>query len=237
MKKRFKFLLYFFAGLFIISCGKIRPKGDMVSRDIPVEDFSNIRLEGKFRAFYVRGNKSFVNVETYDNIAGNLKIKVKDKTLTISEGRPTAGVDFYNVTIYSKYGISELAVSDSVEFNVSSEIKTDNFRLDLKNNGKFIGSVRTRKAEVNMQDHTLANFKGFTGDAVMKLKDTSSIIAPYWFIDNLDLSNENGSYAEVNVKDSLKGTIKNSSKLLYYNDPIRAFKIEKTATVNNKKLE
>lgn len=209
----------------------------MVSRDVPVEDFNNVNLEGKFRVYYVRGVKNFVNVETYDNLANNLKIKVSDKTLNISERRPVGGVDFYNITIYSKFGIGELSISDSVEFNVSSEIKTDNFKLNLKNNGKFIGSIKSRRAEVSMQDHSLANFRGFTTDAVMKLKDTSSIIAPYWFIDNLNLSDENGSYAEVNVKDTLKGNVKNSAKLLYYNDPIRAFKIEKTTSVNNKKLQ
>lgn len=236
MGKIFNFLSIIF--LFsIISCGKIKPQGDMVSKDIPVEDFNNVNLQGKFRIFYVRGTKNFINVETYQNIADNLKIKVRDKTLNISESRPVAGADFYNITIYSKYGIGELSIADSVEFNVSSEIKTDNFKLNLKNNGKFIGSIKTRRAEVNMQDHSLANFRGFTGDAIMKLKDSASIIAPYWFIDNLNLSNENGSYAEVNVKDSLKGNVKNTSKLLYYNDPIRAFKIDKTATVNNKTLQ
>ena len=232
-----KLLFSTFIFLLFISCGKISPKGKIESKDFPVEDFTNINLEGKFRVFYINGEKSFVNVETYPNILNNLKIKVKDKTLNIIESRETQGVDFYNVTIYSKYNLEKISISDSVEMNISSEIKTDNFRLNLKNNGKFIGSVNSRRAEVEMTGKSRANFLGKTKDAVIKISDTASIIAPYWILDNLKIDSKNGNYAEVNVKDSLKGHIKNTAKMVYYNDPIRAFTIDKTGTVQNKKME
>lgn len=221
----------------LLSCGKIAPKGNIESKDLPMEEFINLNLNGKFRVFYVRSDKNFVNIETYPNISDNLKIKIKDKTLNIEEKRKTKNVDFYNITIYSKYNLAQISISDSVEMNVSSEIKTDHFKLNLKNNGKFIGSVNSRKTDVEMSNKSLANFKGKTKNAILKISDTASIIAPYWYIENLEIQSQNGNYAEVNVKDSLKGNIKNTAKLLYYNDPIRAFKIEKTANVQNKKLE
>ncbi|MBE2273544.1 MAG: DUF2807 domain-containing protein [Flavobacteriales bacterium] len=232
-----KLLFSTFIFLLFISCGKISPKGKIESKDFPVEDFTNINLEGKFRVFYVNGEKSFVNVETYPNILNNLKIKVKDKTLNIIESRETQGVDFYNVTIYSKYNLEKISISDSVEMNISSEIKTDNFKLNLKNNAKFIGSVNSRKAEVEMLNTSRANFTGKTKVAFIKIADTANLIAPYWMIENLNIDSKNANYAEVNVQDSLKGNIKNTAKFVYYNDPIRAFKIDKTANVQNKELE
>lgn len=232
-----KLLFSTFIFLLFISCGKISPKGKIESKDFPVEDFTNINLEGKFRVFYINGEKSFVNVETYPNILNNLKIKVKDKTLNITESRETQGVDFYNVTIYSKYNLEKISISDSVEMNISSEIKTDNFKLNLKNNAKFIGSVNSRKAEVEMLNTSRANFTGKTKVAFIKIADTANLIAPYWMIENLNIDSKNANYAEVNVQDSLKGNIKNTAKFVYYNDPIRAFKIDKTANVQNKELE
>ena len=107
-----KNFLYFLFLLTIFSCSKISPKGKIESKDFPVEDFTDINLEGKFRVFYINGEKSFVNVETYPNILNNLKIKVKDKTLNIIESRETQGVDFYNVTIYSKYNLEKISISD-----------------------------------------------------------------------------------------------------------------------------
>lgn len=232
-----KLLFSTFIFLLFISCGKISPKGKIESKDFPVEDFTNINLEGKFRVFYINGEKSFVNVETYPNILNNLKIKVKDKTLNITESRETQGVDFYNITIYSKYNLEKISISDSVEMNISSEIKTDNFKLNLKNNAKFIGSVNSRKAEVEMLNTSRANFTGKTKVAFIKIADTANLIAPYWMIENLNIDSKNANYAEVNVQDSLKGNIKNTAKFVYYNDPIRAFKIDKTANVQNKELE
>ena len=140
------------------------------------------------------------------------------------------------MTIYSKYNLEKVSLSDSVEMNISSEIKTDNFRLNLKNNTTFMGSINTRRAEIEMQNRSRANFLGETKDAVIKISDTASLIAPYWKITNLNLDSKNGNYAEVNVKDSLKGNVKNTAKFVYYNDPIRAFKVEKTTRVENKKL-
>lgn len=232
-----KNILYAFILLSIISCGKVSPKGNIERKNVEVPEFVNLDLEGKFRVFYAKGTKNFVEIETYPNVADNLDIDVDDKILTIKEKRRTKGVDFYNITIYSKYNLEKIAISDSVEMNISSEIKTDNFRLNLKNYATFMGSVNTRRAEVDMQNRSRANFLGQTKDAVIKIADTASLIAPYWKIENLNIDSKNGNYAEVNVKDSLKGHIQNTAKFTYYNDPIRAFKIDKGAKVENKKLD
>lgn len=220
----------------IVSCGKISPKGNLEKKEIDVEEFVNLDLEGKFRVFYARGPKNFVEVETYPNIVGNLDIDVDDKTLSIKESRKTKDVDFYNITIYSKYNLEKISISDSVEMNISSEIKTDNFKLNLKNYATFMGSLNTRRAEIDMQNRSRANFLGETKDAVIKISDTASLIAPYWKIVNLNVDSQNGNYAEVNVKDTLKGTVKNTAKFVYYNDPIRALKVDRTTRVENKKL-
>lgn len=230
-------ILYGIAVFTLVSCGKISPKGNIESKNIDISEFSSLDMEGKFRVFYARGTKNFVEIETYPNIANNLDVDVKDKTLFIKEKRGTKGVDFYNVTIYSKYNLEKISIADSVEMNISSVIKTDNFKLNLKNNATFMGSVNTRRAEVDMQNRSRANFLGFTKEAVIKISDTASLIAPYWKIDNLNIDSKNGNYAEVNVKDSLKGHIQNTAKFLYYNEPIRAFKIDKGTRVENKKLE
>ncbi|MBW8358189.1 MAG: DUF2807 domain-containing protein [Weeksellaceae bacterium] len=232
-----KNVFYLFLVCSAVSCGKIAPKGAIESKDIKLEEFTSLDLKGKFRIFYLRAPGNFVNVETYPNIMDNLRIAVKDKTLTIEEKRETTGVDFYNITIYSKYNMEKISIADSVEMNVSSEIKTDNFRLNLKDNAKFIGSVNSRRAEVELLNTSRANFLGKTGVATIKIADTANLIAPYWMITNLDIDSRNGNYAEVNVKDTLKGSIKNTAKFLYYNDPIRAFRIDKTANVQNKMLE
>lgn len=237
MKKLIKLFLYLNLFLYLISCGKISPQGSVETKDVEVSDFKNLNLKGKFRIFFVRASKNFVEVETYPNFYKNLEIEVGDNTLNILENRETKGLGFYNITVYSKNSLDKVSIADSVEMNISSQIKTEKFHLNLKKSAKFIGSINSRSADVEMSDHSLANFNGFTDDVSIKLKDTASIIAPYWKIKSLKIEARNGSYAEVDVEDFIKGNIQNSAKFLYYNDPIRAFKIEKTADVQNKKLE
>lgn len=232
--KKLVFLLSF---ILIFGCGKVEPKGEIIDKEIKVEDFTKLKLDGKFRAFFVKSDSSFVNVETYKNIADNLKINVSDKTLSISEKSETEGVDFYNITIYSKHNIEEVTVNDLVELNISGKIKTDHFKLSLKNNAKFIGAIDTRSTLLELNQKSRANFSGQTHNATIKISDTASIIAPFWEIGDLNIESKNGNYAELNVQDSLKGSVKNTAKLYYYNEPVNAIKIEKSADVRHKNLD
>ncbi len=233
---KLKNLVYISIPILLFSCGKVTPKGNIENKEVQLEEFTSLDLKGKFRVFYVNSPKNFVTVETYPNVYNNLDIDVKDKTLSIKEGSETQGVDFYNITIYSKYNPEKISMSDSVEMNISSAIKTDNFRLNLRNNSKFIGWVNSRKAEVDMADKSRANFQGFTKNATLKISDTASIIAPYWQVNTFNIDSKNGVYVEVNAKDSIKGNLLNTSKMMYYNDPVRAFKHDKTTKIENKIL-
>lgn len=229
-------MCFFSLSLMVLSCGKVSPEGNIERKEMNVEEFVNLDLEGKFRVFYAKGPKNLIEIETYPNVAENLDIEVDNKTLSIKESRGTKGVDFYNLTIYSKYNLEKVEIADSVEMNISSQISSDNFKLNLKNFATFMGSVNTRKAEIEMLNRSRANFLGKTRDAVIKISDTASLIAPYWKIENLNIESKNGNYAEVNVLDSLKGHVQNTARLIYYNNPIKAFKVEKTTKVENKKL-
>ncbi len=80
-----KNLLYIFLVVTLASCSKVKPKGEIATKDISIQDFNKLDLNGKFKVFYVQNPKNMVSVETYPNVFDNLKIEVKDKTLFISE--------------------------------------------------------------------------------------------------------------------------------------------------------
>lgn len=241
--QQLRFILKLKVGIMILvavlvtSCGKIKPDGTITSKDVQTEPFKEIKLGGKYRVFLVSGPSNMVTIESYENIADNLQIKVSGNILEINEKRETAGVDFYNLTIYTKFYPEKISIKDSVEMTVSGSITTDHLQLNLKNNATLIGAVSSRKADLEMFDTSRANLTGFTKNAVLKIADTANFIAPYWKLENLFIDSKNANYAEVNVKDSIKGQILNTAKFLYYNEPIRAFKIDKTAMVKNKMLD
>lgn len=229
--KRYLILLSWLA---IVSCGKIEPQGDIKSQDREVAPFSELHLKGKYRLFFVPSQKNFINIETYDNLANNLEIKVKGNALNITENRPTGAVDFYTVTVYSKTPLQKTTIADSVEMNVSGKIKTPEFKLSLQDYGKFIGAVDTPNATVEMHQKSKANFLGKTKEAHLKIADTASIVAPYWAVDYLNLEAQNGSYTEVTAQEEISGKIQNTAQLLYYGNPRRNLKIGDKTQVENK---
>lgn len=220
----------------MISCGKVSPKGDIQSKDVELAEFSKLDLKGKFRVFYVQSPHNFVNVETYPNFFNNLNIEVKDKNLSITEKRETDKVDFYNITIYGKNPFDVIKIADSVELNISSQMKVENFALHLKDNAKFIGSVISEKSVIDMANKSRANLLGKTALAKISIRDTASIISPYWYIKDLEIESQNGNYAELNVDEEIKGKIGNTSKLVYYGNPSKKLKVTEKATLENKKI-
>ncbi|MCD9855654.1 DUF2807 domain-containing protein [Epilithonimonas sp. JDS] len=232
MKNLFYLILIFTA----VSCGKVKPKGEIQSKDVELAEFSKLNLKGKFRVFYVQSPHNFVNVETYPNVFENLKIEVKDKNLSITEKSATDKVDFYNITIYGKNPFDDIKIADSVELNISSQMKVENFSLHLKDNAKFIGSVISEKSTIEMLNKGRANLLGKTTLAKLNIRDTASIISPYWYIKDLEIESQNGNYAELNVDEEIKGKIGNTSKLIYYGNPSKKLKVTEKATIENKKI-
>lgn len=231
--KYFLLLISFFT---LFSCSKVKPEGAIETHEIKLADFNQVDLKGKFRVFYIHSQKNFVAVETNPKFYKNLDIDVKNNILNISEKRETQGLDFYNISIYSKDNLNQVKLSDSVEFNISGEIKSTDFKLSIKNNAKFIGAVNSKKLNLEMVDKSRANLLGKTDNAFIKISDTASLIAPYWIVKNLNINSDKGNYSELSVSDKITGNVKNTAAFNYYGSPISAFKIEKTATVENKKL-
>lgn len=231
-----KNLLYILTILTLISCGKVSPKGEIQSKDIELSEFSKVDLKGKFRVFYVQSPHNFINVETYPNVLENLNIEVKNNQLNISEKRETEKIDFYNITIYGKNPFNDIKIADSAELNISSQIKVKDFSLKIQDNAKFIGSVISEKCNLEMTGKSRANLLGKSDFTKLIIKDTASIISPYWYIKDLEIDAKNGNYAELNVEEEIKGKITNTSKLIFYGNPSKNVKVEEKAVLENREL-
>ena len=103
----------------LMSCTKVKPEGDISINELPLENFNKIDGKGKFRVFLILSDQNKIEVETYTNVYKNLDIKVKDGVLNLGENRPTQGVDFYNISIYSKDYPNAISLADSIDFNIS----------------------------------------------------------------------------------------------------------------------
>lgn len=229
--------LYFIIFLGFISCSKISPKGEIEVKDEKVENFAKLNLKGNFKVFFAKAEQNLVSVETYPNIYKNLDIEVENGTLTIEENRNPENVDFYSVTIFGKNELSEISLAENVEMNVSGQVKSPNFSLNLKDHSKFMGAVISDKSIVEMAQKSNANILGETKNLNLKLADSASIMAPYFYVENLELNAKNNASAGLNIDNEMKGTLENTSKLIFYGEPLNKLTKKDKSSVENRKLK
>ncbi len=221
----------------MISCSKISPSGEIEVKDKSVENFTKLNLKGNFKVFFAKGNQNLVSVETYPNVYKNLDIEVENGTLIIDENRKPENVDFYSITIFGKSDLNEISFADQVEMNVSGQIKSPDFTLHLKDNTKFMGAVMAQKSKVEMSQISKANILGKTQNLNIKLSDSASIMAPYFYVENLEILSKNGTSAGLNIDNEMKGTLENTSKLIFYGEPINKLTKKDKSSVENRKLK
>ena len=236
MKNITKLFLFLYLCLNLISCSKISPKGEIEIKDKSVENFAKLNLKGNFKVFFAKGNQNIVSVETYPNIYKNLVIEVENGILTIEENRKPENVDFYSITIFGKNDLNEISLADQVEMNVSGQVKTPEFSLHLKGNSKFMGAVMAPKSKIEMAEKSNANILGETKNLNLKLTDSASIMAPYFYVENLELNAKNDASAGLNIDNEMKGTLENTSKLIFYGEPLNKLTKKDKASVENRKL-
>ena len=230
-----KNLLYIVVVLVLVSCGKIQPEGSEIkTQEVKIEEFSALHLEGNFKVSYIQSTENKLIVETYPNIFENLKIKVKDKELTISEKRKAEGVEVYNIILYSSGKISKMKMQNSAEFNISSQMMMDDFSLKMEDNTKLAGAILSNKAEINLYDNARLEMFGKTLEAEVVMRDSAVMVSPYWFVNNLKIKAEDDVLAEISVDEKLEGKLKNNAKLSYTGNPVKKVLEEDKALIIKK---
>ena len=90
----------------------------------------------------------------------------------------------------------------------------------MKDHSKFMGAVISEKSIVDMAQKSNANILGETKNLNLKLTDSASIMAPYFYVENLELNTKNNASAGLNIDNEMKGTLENTSKLIFFGEPL-----------------
>lgn len=230
--------IFFLFSLVVVlaSCSKISPKGEIEVQDVEIQDFSSVNLKGNFKVFFARGNQNLVSVETYPNIFENLDVSVEDGVLNIEENRSTKNVDFYTITVFGKKELSAITLEKRAEMNISGALKPSQFSMILKDRTKFMGAVDTDKASIEMNNNANANILGRSKNLSLKIKDSASIVAPYFQIENLNLSSENDGFSAIQVENRIDGNISGTSRLMIYGEPLQKIIKKDKASIEKGKL-
>jgi hypothetical protein len=192
--------------------------GKLVTREVPVSSFSELKASGVYELKLSQGNKESVRIEADENLQNLFQVKNEGNRLVIDMKKlENKGLKSKNkMRVYVTFkNLKELDLS--TVGNVSSEERLTFENLEMRN--KSVGNVdlNLTASKIDLDNKSVGNvtLSGKAQNAVFVNKGVGSLQASDFVVQTMDIDNTGIGSAEVNaakelkVKDSMLGKVKN----------------------------
>lgn len=198
----------------------IEGNGKMISRDVAVQSFNELKASGIYELKLSQGERETVRIEADENLQEYFTVHNDGATLVID----TKKLSGRNLNIKSK---NKLRVYVTFKKLKDLELSTvgnvsgdDNFSFDdlnLQSTGVGNINLKLTADKVALENKSVGNvtLSGKAGEAVMLNKGVGNIHAGNFVVQTLNIDNSGVGNAEVNaekelkVRDSFLGKVKN----------------------------
>lgn len=198
---------------------RVEGSGNIVTKDVAVQPFSELKASGVFNIYLEQGNTEAVKIEADDNFqplievkneGSKLVIKMQDD-VNIKTKKGSKGMKIY-ITFKSLKNMDLSTVG-----NVSAEKKLTFEDLTLKNSSVGSVSLNLSARSVNIKNESVGTvmLSGKADEAIIKNNGVGSLKASDFVVQKMEINNEGIGSAEVNaekelkVKDSFLGKVTN----------------------------
>ena len=198
---------------------QVEGSGNIVTKDVAVQSFSELKASGVFNIYLEQGNTESVKIEADDNFQPLIEVKNEGSRLVIRMQD--------DVNIKTKRGSKSMKIyitfktlknmDLSTVGNVSADKRLTFEDFTLKNSS--VGSVHLNLSarSVNIKNESVGTItlSGKADEAVIKNNAVGSLKAYDFVVQKMEISNEGIGSAEVNaekelkVKDSFLGKVTN----------------------------
>ena len=184
---------------------RIVGSGNQITKEIPVQPFSELTAHGVFHLYLSQGDKESVKIEADDNLMNLFTVENKGSKLEVSMKK--------NVSIDTKKKMSVYVTFKSLKSMHLSMVGGTSSEEQLKfSDLKFTNqSVGTVNLDMTMQNLNLENgsvgtlkLKGSADNAVIKSNSVGSIQAADFVVQKMDIDNSGVGSATVNAEKELK---------------------------------
>lgn len=196
----------------------VKEEGDIVRREISIDSFDKLHLNGSPTVFVTTGKTQKVEIETTQNIIDILKTKVTDGEWSIGFKeciKTKNGVKIY----VDAETIKQLSVNGSGDFIGKNTFETDNLSLRIKGSGDIKVDVNANKLTSKIQGSGDIKLSGKTKSQTIVVQGSGDYTA-------LDLTsdvaeaNVNGSGdIQITVMESLTAKVNGSGDIIYFGKP------------------
>ncbi len=198
---------------------QVEGSGNIVTKDVAVQPFSELKASGVFSIYLEQGNSESVKIVADDNFqplfevkneGSKLVIKMQDD-VNIKTKKGSKGMKIY-ITFKTLKNMNLSTVG-----NISSDKKLTFDDLAIKNSG--VGSISlllsARSVNINNESVGTIMLSGNADEAIIKNSGVGSLKANDFVVQKMEINNEGIGSAEVNaekelkVKDSFLGKVVN----------------------------
>jgi hypothetical protein len=192
----------------------IRPSGNIISREIPVQSFNAIEAKGLFELILTQGDKESVKIEADDNLQSLFSVENRNNKLIIDmPGLKNKNIDFNDkddrhemrLKVYVTFrDINTLEVGVIGNVHSSTPLKCEALRIISKNVGNVELALTTNKLVVENKGVGNIQLSGNATEATVTNNGVGQFNGESFIVQTMDIDNSGVGKASVNVEKSLK---------------------------------
>lgn len=224
MKKTIQALVYIccIAALALTSCkGKaVQGDGNVISHEIPIEIYSEIKVEGAIDIIYNAkpDEAAYLRIEADDNIIPLIDVKVKGRSLTIKSKESINPSRFVVYTNSPSLKYVESKGASTIQ--LQGAIAGDELKIEMKGTGNFIAdNLVYDKAEFQLKGAGNMEMAGQVHKAKIEISGTGDIKASKLAVNEMEANIKGSGNIEINALDKLSVDIKGKGTVAYKGNP------------------
>ncbi len=200
---------------------KNSPQLQTVNKVYDAKGFNKLELSNSIRFTLIQGKEFSVKASGWAMDLDRLNVEVSGDTLKVSEnfrgpcifcfnGNPTVEI------VAPEYLIIKASNSTFIQ---SNNLVSTSTILSLSNSSHAEINFNTKELIVNISNSSVANLTGSSTNITAHLSNSSYLAARDLLTQAADITTTNSSLANVNVRDNLKYSSSNSSRIYYLGNP------------------
>jgi hypothetical protein len=208
----------FLLAIVVSGCTAIRGSGDVITIDVPIEDFSRLAVSHSFEVNVTVGDEPSLTLRVDDNLESSLDVGVTDGTLRIGlQPRTTVS----NATLEADVTVTSLdAIEGSGAVNVHVGTLTGStLQLQLSGASEVDGAVDFESMTGEISGASNMSLSGRVATLDIEASGASDLSLLDLEVEVLVVNLSGASSAEVSVTDSIEASLSGASSLRYRGDP------------------
>jgi hypothetical protein len=199
-------------------CTAVRGSGDVVTIEVPVDDFNRLAVSHSFDVNVSVGDEPSLTLRVDDNLESSLEVEVTNDTLRIGL-QPRTSVS--NATLEADVTVTSLDAvegSGAVSIDLGS-LAGSTLELQLSGASDLSGAVDFDNVTGVLSGASNISLSGRVATLDVDASGASDLALLDLEVDGLIVSLSGASSAEVSVNDSIRASLSGASSLRYRGDP------------------